>query len=139
MSHFRYSRFLWPAVALLALTPAARADIVRYRLVPIDAQGHMALTPIGPGGALGVRTSFRSPTPEPCPQARRATHVVTVVHPCTGRTLLVPLTLPDDTPRIEHRLGSVIYNYGSYTVTLRFLDDGSVEVVYNSGALLRPL
>ena len=58
-----------------------------------------------------------------------------------GATLFVvtvPLRLPADTPRMEHRADRIIYNYNDYVVEARFLEDGSVDVVYNSG-LLRPL
>ena len=53
---------------------------------------------------------------------------------CIGwPTITVPLSFPEGTPRIEHRADRVIYNYGSYTVEVHFLPDGSVDVVYNSG------
>jgi hypothetical protein len=49
----------------------------------------------------------------------------------------VPLALPDGTPVIEHVGQRIVYNYGSYTVEVRFLPDGGVDVVYNSGLLRR--
>ena len=39
---------------------------------------------------------------------------------------------------MEHRDDRIIYNYNDYYIEVRFLQDGSVDVIYNSG-LLRPL
>jgi hypothetical protein len=64
--------------------------------------------------------------------------MVTFRHPFTGRNVTVPLRLPEGPPRLEHRSDRIVYNYGDYIVEARFLTDGSVDVVYNSG-LLRPL
>ena len=64
--------------------------------------------------------------------------MVTILHPYTGRNVVVPLTLPRGTPRIEHRTDSVVFNYGSYTTEVRFSPEGLVDVIYNSG-FLRPL
>jgi hypothetical protein len=58
-----------------------------------------------------------------------------LTHPCTGQAVSVPLALPCDTPVIQHVRNSTVYNYGSYTVEVRFLADGSVDVIYNSGLL----
>jgi hypothetical protein len=66
------------------------------------------------------------------------TCVLTFTHPCTGQAVAVPLYLPAGTPNIEHVYRRIVYNYGSYTVEVRFLPDGSVDVIYNSG-LLRAL
>jgi hypothetical protein len=52
--------------------------------------------------------------------------------------VVVPLALPCGTPVIEHVWRRTVYNYGSYTVEVRFLPDGSVDVMYDSG-LLRAL
>jgi hypothetical protein len=59
-------------------------------------------------------------------------------HPFTGQTVEVPLALPEGTPQIEHVWKSIVFNYGSYAVRVRFLPDGSVDVLYSSG-LLAPL
>jgi hypothetical protein len=72
------------------------------------------------------------------PGTPRPTHVVTYRHPYTGQNVSVPMTLPESTPRIVHATDRIVYDYGSYTVTSRFLPDGSVDVIYNSG-LFRPL
>jgi hypothetical protein len=64
--------------------------------------------------------------------------LVPFCHPATGGTVVVPLALPCGTPVIEHVYHRTVYNYGSYTVEVRFLPDGSVHVIYDSG-LLRAL
>jgi hypothetical protein len=38
---------------------------------------------------------------------------------------------------MAYRTNRVVYNYGSYTVEVQFLPDGSANVVYNSGLLVR--
>jgi hypothetical protein len=50
----------------------------------------------------------------------------------------VPLCLPEGTPRVEHVRDRIVYNYGSYTVEVRFLPDGSVDVLYSSGLFRQP-
>lgn len=133
--------FRRPLVAALALalgTPNVFADSLRYRFVPADSGGGMRQVPAGPGGAVGeLRTGFAM-APQPYQHAHRATHMAPFRHPFTGRDVTVPLTLPASTPRVERRGEDVIFNYGSYFVEIRFLDDGSVETTYNSG-FLRPL
>lgn len=129
-------RLLW-LLLLLAWTPPLQADVIRYRFIATDARGSPALTPIGPGGAVGERTAYRGGAPEPYATIKRPTHFLVVVHPETRRKIQVPLTLPEDTPRVERRAGSIVYNYGTYTVEVVFLRDGSVETVYNSGFLRR--
>jgi hypothetical protein len=47
------------------------------------------------------------------------------------------LALPEGTPVIMHVWQGIVYDYGSYTVEVRFLSDGSVDVIYNSGLLRR--
>jgi hypothetical protein len=39
---------------------------------------------------------------------------------------------------MEYRTRRVIYNYGSDTVEVHFLPDGSVDVIYNSGLFRAP-
>jgi len=130
------ARIVWAgalALVLGLLVPAAaEAARVRYHYVPADAAGAMVLAPIGPH-VPGERINPLGRTPY-C-QAPRPTCCVPFRHPCTGRTLAVPLALPADTPTIEHRTKRVVYNYGSFTVEVLFLTDGSVDVIYNSGLL----
>jgi hypothetical protein len=47
----------------------------------------------------------------------------------------VPLFLPWGTLRIEHVRDRIVYNYGSFTTQVRFLPDGSLDVIYNNGFL----
>ena len=64
---------------------------------------------------------------------------LTFQHPCTGQNITLPVRLPiDSTPRIEHRYNRVIYNYGSDSVEVEFLSDGSADVIYNSGLRRSP-
>jgi hypothetical protein len=58
---------------------------------------------------------------------------ITYRHPFTGAPITLPVALPEGTPRIEHRGRRLIYNYGSYTVEVQFLPDGSADVIYNAG------
>jgi hypothetical protein len=123
-------------IAGLGATTPLRAEVVRFRFVP-DACGNVTLAPDA-NGLPGQRSSWylgpRQSIPTPIPP----NVVVTFRHAYTGQNVAVPLALPEDTPRIEHRPAAYVYNYGSYTVQLRFLPDGSVETVYNSG-FFRPL
>jgi hypothetical protein len=74
----------------------------------------------------------------PYPYVIKPNQMVTFRHPYTGRNVTVPLRLPQGTARMEQRSDRIIYNFGDYTVEARFLPDGSVDVIYNSG-LARPL
>jgi fructose-1,6-bisphosphatase/inositol monophosphatase family enzyme len=49
----------------------------------------------------------------------------------------VPLALYQGTPKIRYRTNLVMYDYGSDAIEVRFLADGSVDVIYNSGFLRR--
>jgi hypothetical protein len=126
-------------VMLLGLAPSwAAAEQVRYHFVPADACGAMTQVPAGPEGTIGELKRGLGVLALPYPYAVRPNQMVTFRHPYTGRNVTVPLRLPDGPPRLEHRSDRIVYNYGDYTVETRFLRDGSVDVVYNSG-LLRPL
>jgi len=61
-----------------------------------------------------------------------------LTHTCTGQCVIVPLSLPPDTPIIEHGPSWIDYNYGSDVVRVNFLGDGSVDVIYNTGLLRAP-
>ncbi len=129
----------WFALLLLvAAAPSwAAAEQVRYHFVPADACGTMTQVPIGPEGSMGELKRVLGARPLPYPFVVRPTQMVTFRH-TNGKNVTVPLRLPDSTPRMEHRADRIIYNYNDYVVEARFLPDGSVDVVYNSG-LLRPL
>lgn len=124
-------------LALAAFPAAASAEQARFRFTPSDANGAMAPVAIGPGGAAGeLRRGFGG-TPLPF-AAVRPSHMVTFRHPYSGRNVTVPMRLPEGPPRLEHRTDGIRYNYGDYYVEARFLPDGAIDVVYNSG-FLRPL
>jgi hypothetical protein len=128
------------AVVLLAASAGtAHAARIRYHFVPVNGGPAVVLTPATPGGAPGERLSWigRAPEPYNC-LPPPPTAQVCFVHPCTGRQLTVPLALPPDTPQIEHRRNWTYYNYGSYAVEIHFLEDGSLDVIYNSGLWREP-
>jgi hypothetical protein len=138
------SRWPWlPATAvvcflLLAGGGALRAEEVRYHYVPVDAAGNSRLQPAAPGPGAGERLRWFGRAREVYAGQPRPTHLVTFTHPYSGRPIVVPISFPVGTPRIEHIDHRLIYNYGSYTITVRFLTDGSADLIYNSGPL-RPL
>ncbi len=134
------SQFRWLAlVVVLGAAPSwAAAEQVRYHYVPVDACGTTKQVPIGPEGTIGELKRGLGLAPLPYPYAVRPSHMVTFRHPFTSRNVTVPLRLPTSTPRMEHRADRIVYNYGDYVVEARFLPNGSVDVVYNSG-LARPL
>lgn len=129
----------WFALLLIvgAAPSWAAAEQVRFRFVPVDAAGTTAPVPIGPEGSIGELKRVLGARPLPYTHVVRPTQMVTFRH-TNGKNVTVPLRLPDSTPRMEHRSDRIIYNYNDYVVEARFLPDGSVDVVYNSG-LLRPL
>jgi hypothetical protein len=121
------------AAVLLGLISAGQAAAarLRYHYVPADTQGNLNLTT---GERLTLLSGWE---PYPCPP--RPNQCVRFRHPCSGQSVQVPLALPaDSTPRLEHRTNRVIYNYGSDTVQVHFLADGSVDVIYTSGLLRAP-
>ena len=124
-------------MTLAALT-LATAEQVRFRFVPADANGAMKQVPIGPEKALGELKRGLGARTFPYPYAVQPNQMVTFRHPFNGRHVTIPLRLPADPPQMVHTRDRIIYNYGDYTVEARFLADGAVDVVYNSG-LLRPL
>lgn len=122
---------------VLAASGRAGAERAVFHFAPTGPGGALQLVPAADGIA-GERTgSFGKLRGSIC-EPPRPTCNVTFKHPHTGQEVTVPLALPDSTPIIEHAWGRIVYDYGSYTVTVRFLADGGVDVVYNSG-LLRPL
>lgn len=124
-------------LAVCLATPAA-AEAVRFHYAPADACGAMVQVPLAPG-VLGERLNGFGFFPQPFNETFKPNQIVTFRHPFTGRNVTIPLTLPvGSTPRLEHQSDAVIFNYGSYTTTVRFFADGSADVTYNSG-FLRPL
>lgn len=127
------SRLAAGAVAALLLTAApAGAARLRYHLLPDPSGGTCFQVP-----AAGERRTLTGWEPYNAPPPRTA-RLVNFRHPCTGRAVTVPLALPDSTPRMEYVGTRVVYNYGDYTVEVRFLKDGSADVYYDSGLLRAP-
>jgi hypothetical protein len=125
------------ALLLLGLAVSAGAEVVRYRYGPGNGPGPLTIRP-WPSGAPGEWQPFRgSSRREPYPYERRPTQLVTFPHPCTGAHVVVPLALPEDTPRVEHLPDRVSFTYDAYAVEVRFIPDGTVEVEYNSGPFRR--
>jgi hypothetical protein len=124
-------------LAVVAVPPAA-AGRLRFHYVPVDVAGNTSLARAGPVAPVGEELTWLGAVRRPSLNQPRPTHLVTFRHPYTGREISVPMSFPEGTPQIEHRLGRVVYNYGSYTVEAHFFRDGSVDVVYNSGLLRLP-
>lgn len=114
----------------------ARAARLRYHYGVLDERGTTILQPVQ--GSPGERLTWSLRwEPYNCPPPR-ATCMVTFRHPCTGRNLVLPLRLPPDLPRMEYRTDRVIYNYGTETVQVHFLADGTADVIYSNGLLRAP-
>ena len=127
------------AIALFGLCPGkADAGRTRFHYAPIDASGITSLKADPATGAAGERVSRFGTTVEPVQGAPRPTVQVIFRHPLTGQNVTVPLRLPTDTPVMEYRSNRVIYNYGSETVEVHFLADGSVDVSYTTGLFRAP-
>lgn len=126
------------ATVLLALGAApARAGRVRYHYVPAGPGACFRLD--DSRGAPGERLTWRG-TWEPynCPPERPTTQA-TFRHPCTGQPITLPLHLPYfSTPRMEYRTDAVVYDYGTGSVQVQFLPDGTAYVVYSDGVLRAP-
>jgi hypothetical protein len=123
------------AIVLTVLPAAARAEQVRYHYVPLNACNTMTQVPTGPEGTLGELKRGFGAIPLPYPYGVRPNQMVTFRHAFNGQLVTIPLRLPNGPPRIEQRSDRVVYNYADYIVDVRFLPDGSVDVIYNSGFL----
>jgi hypothetical protein len=122
-------------VVALVAPAGARGDSLRFRFMPASGDGQLAQVPVGPDGSLGeLRTGLRA-TPRPFTGNYKPNRLVTFRHPYTSRNVIVPMKLPEDTPRVEHISDRIRFNYGTYFVEARFLPDGGVDVLYNSGYL----
>jgi len=130
----RQSVLVFSTLLLLLEGSPALAARVRYHFTPIDGNGTTTLKPGDVSGydpkppVLGILRAVPGPPPG-------STFLITFWHNLTSRNVTVPVTLPEGTPTIEHVRNRIIYNYGSYTVEVRFLPDGSVDVIYDSGLL----
>ena len=137
--HARHRWLMFSASLVLAMGLAGHgaAAQVRFHYVPVDAAGNTSLQPLRSRG-VGERVRWLGAQREPYNNQPRPTHILTFQHPYTQRPITVPLSFPAGTPRIEHVRDRIIYNYGSYTVQARFLADGSVDVIYDSGLFRSP-
>jgi hypothetical protein len=131
----------WPRllvlVGLCALgAGVAQAAAVRFHYVPTDSGAYTTMKPAEDG--VGERRRWFGAVREPYNCPLRPNHVVTFCHPYTHSNVSVPLALPEGTPNIMHGPDRITFNYGSYAVRVRFLPDGSVDVVYDSGFLRAP-
>jgi hypothetical protein len=124
-------------VVALAMAGSAEAARLRYHYSAVDERGTTILRPVNQGSPGERLTWSLRWEPYNCPPPR-ATCMVTFRHPCTGRNLVLPLGLPRDTPRMEYRTNRTIYNYGTETVEIHFLADGTADVIYTSGAFRAP-
>ena len=129
----RLMRAFAVAGILLLASGLAAAGEVRFHYVPVDSCGNTALKPACPCGAVGERVSWFGTVHEQFNNQPRPTHLVTFRHPYTVRNVTVAMAFPVGTPRVEILPTRVVYHYGSYSVEARFIRDGSVDVVYNSG------
>jgi hypothetical protein len=127
--------FLLVSLVSLGTTGKAVAARVRFHYVPVPVHGAMVLQPAAASGERLVGSRKGCPEHYPYPEA---TCPLLFTNPCTGAQVQVPVVLPEGTPRIEHVWNRIVFNYGSYTIEVRFFPDGSVDVIYNSG-LLRAL
>lgn len=114
-------------VALVA-GDVAPAAIARFHFVPVNG---CTVQHVPYHGAPAEKITIFGRGPYECPPPPTCT--VTFCHPYSGAKLAIPLALPDATPQMVHRRDRIMYNYGTYTVTVHFLPDGSVDVIYNSG------
>ena len=111
----------------------AEGAAIRFHYVPgqADSCGTTAMKP----ACDGESTRWLGTVREHYNGHLQPTYIVTFHHPYTGRNASVPLALPEGTPVIMHGPDRITFNYGSYAVRVRFLADGSVDVIYDSGFL----
>jgi hypothetical protein len=113
------------ALVFVAVTGTSRADRLRIHYGPNGSTGAEYVSGFGPA--------------TPYQPKIRPNRIVTFIHPYTRAQIQVPIAFPpDSTPRVQHRRDRIIFNYGSYTIEVVFLPDGTVDVIYNSG-FLRPI
>jgi hypothetical protein len=125
------------AALLVGLARPAHAERVRFHYTPNQICANAPAVSTGPG-VVGERLTLFGGT-EPFACQMRPNHVATFRHYYTGQSVSVPLRLPEDIPLMQHRANRTIYNYGSYSVEVVFLPDGSVDVVYNTGTFGRAI
>jgi hypothetical protein len=130
------SKFFIAALGL-CLATSAHAEVLRFRHVPVDANGNTGLAKDAQGAA-GQRSTWMGGTRQPFFGQIKPNYVVTFRHPYSGRNVNVPMSLPDGAPRMEYLRHRIVYHYGTYEIRVLFNEDGTVDTLYNSG-LLRPI
>lgn len=134
MSRPRFGASVGAIVLALAWAAPAAAARVQVHYVPADAKGNMN---VGVQTTVSTRIAFFGPAEAPPEVPIRPNQVVAFRHPVTGRIVNIPLALYEGTPKMRYRSNVVMYDYGSDAIEVRFLNDGSVDVIYNSGFLRR--
>lgn len=134
--HFFFA--LFATILVVGLASSASGEALRLHYKPDHCAGYTSLKVAGDGAvgefspsALGLMKQSYYCQP-------KATHMVTYRHPVSCRNVTVPIAFPQGTPRIAYQSDAIVYSYGLYTIRVEFLNDGSVDVLYNSG-LFRPL
>jgi hypothetical protein len=125
---------------LVGAAATASAEVVRFHYMATQTCGYNTTSlKVGPCGATGeYKTWALSPATQAYYCQLKPTHMVTFRHPFTNQNITVPLALPLGTPVLTYQYDTIIYTFTQYTIRVEFLRDGSVDVVYNSGAF-RPL
>ncbi len=127
------------ALLLPAATTQAQAARVRYHYVPCEGSDGCTFRLEKPCAQVGEKLTWFGLVKQPYPCPPKPTGIVTFQHPATHHPVNVPLALPtDSSPNMEYRSNRVIYNYGSETVEVHFLSDGTFDVIYSSGLLRAP-
>jgi hypothetical protein len=132
---FRTVAWLCGSALIAGLPSVAAAELVRFRFVPVGSDSAMRQVPIGPEGAMGELRAVLGGTPRPYNGTFPPNRLVTFRHPYTSKNVTIPMKLPGSTPEVERIGDRLRLNYGTYYVEARFLPDGGVDVVYNSGFL----
>jgi hypothetical protein len=116
---------------LVAVQPAAAARTRFHLTADPRSNGYLLAPAAGERVTLTGWQAYNHPPP-------RTTQLVSFRHPSTGQMVTVPLSLPESTPRMGYRRDRVIYNYGSDTVEVHFLPNGTADVYYDSGLFRAP-
>jgi hypothetical protein len=133
----RWHRLMVIGVALLFPPTSLQAAWLKIHYGPESVCP--SPTPVPPGAVGPTDMRWYSALKPPRGEVPQPNQTVKFTHTYTGQVVAVPLALPPFwTPVILHARNRIIYNYGSYSVHIRFLPDGSVDVIYSSG-LLRAL
>jgi hypothetical protein len=133
----RFASLAGVVLVLACAAAPARAAFVRYHYVPGGPGGCFRLD--DSRGYPGERLTWRGTwVPYNCPP-ERPTARVTFRQPFTNQPMTLPLHLPiDSVPRMEYRPDRVVYDYGTGSVVVQFLPDGTAFVIYNDGLLRAP-